>query len=514
MLEESFARRTGKRVLIIGAGSAGEMVARDLRKNGYQPIGFIDDDPLKLGQWIHRVRVLGSREDLPGIVTTESPDEVLVAMPSAAAPAVRQIVAALEPFKIPITTVPPLREILDGTVTISEVRQLRVEDLLPRAPVNLDIERARELVRGRRVLVTGAGGSIGSELARQIEALEPERLLLLERYENNLYAVFNSLGENPCARPLVGDITDARRLHAIMREHRPQIVFHAAAHKHVPLMELNPCEAIKNNVTGTRHVVEASVRFGVDKFVLISTDKAVNPTSLMGATKRVAELVVQSMAGQGSTQWVTVRFGNVLGSNGSVIPRWMEQIESGGPVTLTHPEVRRFFMLIPEAVQLILQSAAVTRGGDIFALEMGEQIPLLEMARNLIRLSGYVPDDEIPIAHVGLRPGEKLSEELVGDDERVDSSPSEKILRLRPLVTRDSAELQAAVARLGKLASQGDVAAVLSLLCQIVPTFQPDAGLRSMMRGRARKHGVLRPRRVLRARVPATLAAASVATRS
>lgn len=491
MIDEGFAHHGGKRVLVIGAGCAGEMVVRDLRRNRYHPIGFIDDDPLKLGQWIHRVRVLGSREDLPRIITTESPDEVLVAMPSAGLGAVRQLVSALRPFKIPITTLPPLREILDGTVTVSQVRQLRLEDLLPRAPVQLDIDRARALVRGRRVLITGAGGSIGSELARQIDALEPERLVLYERYENNLYTVLNTLPTDTRALPTLGDITDTRRLHTVLREHRPHLIFHAAAHKHVPLMELNPCEAVKNNVIGTRLVAEAALRYGVEKFVLISTDKAVNPSSLMGATKRVAELVVQSMAADAGTQWVTVRFGNVLGSNGSVIPRWMEQIADGGPVTVTHPHVRRFFMLIPEAVQLILQSAAVTRGGDIFALEMGEQIPLLEMARNLIRLSGHVPDDEIAIVCSGLRPGEKLSEELVGEDERVESMPSEQIVRLRPLVGRDPDEIRQAVTRLGTSAVHGDVAAVLTLLCGLVPTFKPDAGLRARM---------LRPARSRRAR--------------
>jgi FlaA1/EpsC-like NDP-sugar epimerase len=513
VLEDGFGGASGKRVLIVGAGSAGETVVRDLLRNGYRPIGFIDDDPEKLGRWIHRVRVLGSREDLAGIVMTETPDEVLIAMPSAALPAVRQVVAALEPFKIPITTVPPLREIVDGTVAVSQVRRLKVEDLLPRAPVMLDTGLARDLLHGRRVMVTGAGGSIGSELARQIAAFEPERLLLYERYENNLYTVFNTLNQSPKAAPILGDVTDIARLHAVMREHRPQVVFHAAAHKHVPLTELNPCEAVKNNVTGTRRVAEAAVRFGADQFVLISTDKAVNPTSLMGATKRVAELIVQSMVGRGHTRWVTVRFGNVLASNGSVIPRWLEQIEQGGPVTVTHPEVRRFFMLIPEAVQLILQSSAVTRNGDIFALEMGEQIPLLDMARTLIRLSGYVPD-EIPIAVVGLRPGEKLSEELVGSDERVDSSPSEKILRLSPVMHGDAEETRRVVARLGTAAAKGDIAAVLSLLIEIVPTFQPDPGLSGLVRERRPVARLPRSRHVLRPRLGPSLAAISAAGRS
>ena len=510
-----------KRILIYGAGSAGEMIVRDLNKNLYTAIGFVDDDPLKWGQSIHRVDVLGGRGELARLVATESPDEVLVAMPSAGAAATRRIVRALEPFKVPITTLPPLLEIVDGKVTMNQVRRLAPEDLLPRIQVQLDVSAAGRLVEGRRVLVTGAGGSIGSELCRQILALQPEHLVLYERYENNLYAVLNRLDNSPRARAVLGDVTDVRRLHAAMRQFQPHVVFHAAAHKHVPLMELNPCEAVKNNVVGTRRVAEAAIQYGAERFVLISTDKAVNPSSLMGATKRVAELVVATLASAEGTRLATVRFGNVLGSNGSVVPRWLEQIAAGGPVTVTHPDVRRYFMLIPEAVQLILQAAATMRGGEIFALEMGEQIKLLEMARSLIRLSGFVPDEEIPISFVGLRPGEKLEEQLVGVDERIASHPVEKVLQLAALTAPEPGALLDAVNALSFAAVVGDAQAVVDLLCRIVPTYQPGTELAAAAReaivvgqpagaSRRRTHDSLKPRPMS---APAARANGSLGTR-
>jgi FlaA1/EpsC-like NDP-sugar epimerase len=462
-----------KRVLIIGAGDAGEMIARDMRKKGHSPIGFIDDEPAKQGQAIHRVRVLGTRNDLTRIVAAEQPDEVLIAMPSASPSVIRHFVSALEQFKVPIMTLPPLREIPGGRVTESQVRRVALEDLLPRLPVRTDIEQARALVEGRRILVTGAGGCIGSELCRQIAGLDPDRLIIYERYENNLYSVLNTLPKNFRIRPALGDVTDRRRLHAVMREYRPNVIFHAAAHKHVPLMELNPGEAVKNNVIGTRMVAEAAAHYGADRFILISTDKAVNPSSLMGATKRVAELVIQAMVSDTGPLWGTVRFGNVLGSTGSVVLRWMDQIAAGGPVTVTHPEAQRYFMLIPEAVHLILRAASITSGGEIFALEMGEQINLLKMARDLIRLSGYIPEEEIGITITGLRPGEKLSEELVGPDEHMECSPLDKILQLRPVNPPDPMTLLTQVSELGAFALRGDTRLVIDQLCQIVPTFQP-----------------------------------------
>jgi FlaA1/EpsC-like NDP-sugar epimerase len=478
LLVEHRRRRRSTRVLIFGAGSAGEMIVRDMRRNGYEPVGFVDDDTAKVGQRIHHVPVLGGRADLSRIMATEMPDEVLVAMPSVGPAGIRRLVNALEPFRVPISTLPPLQEILGGRVTVSQMRRLAIEDLLPRLPVALDVERARRLIEGRRVLVTGAGGSIGSELCRQIAALDPECLILYERYENNLYTVLNTLQDRPSVVPALGDVTDTGRLDAIMRAYRPTVVFHAAAHKHVPLMELNPCEAVKNNVMGTRCVADAALRHDVERFVLVSTDKAVNPTSLMGATKRVAELLVQAMPENGPL-WATVRFGNVLGSSGSVVPRWLEQIGRGGPVTVTDPEVKRFFMLIPEAVQLILQAASVSSRRDILVLEMGEQIRLLDMARTLIRLSGFVPDEEIPIAFVGLRPGEKLYEELVGPGELVECSEVVKVRRVRASVEVDARRVLAQVSRLGQLAVDGRTDAVVAALCRMIPTFTPGAELRA-----------------------------------
>jgi FlaA1/EpsC-like NDP-sugar epimerase/predicted RNA-binding Zn-ribbon protein involved in translation (DUF1610 family) len=428
--------RPGKRILIFGAGDAGELIVRDMKSSahsGYHAIGFVDDDHLKVGHRIHGVPVLGTRADLPSIISRYRPHEVLLALAHAEPVAVRSIVRALEPFKIPIKTLPNLRDLIDGKTEVSQIRSLSVGDLLARAPIGLAREPLRQLIGGRRVMVTGAGGSIGAELCRQIARLEPASLVMLERYENSLHEIRMELEDarQPFGLyPLIGDVTDSSRLAEVMRDSRPEIVFHAAAHKHVPLMEENPCEAIKNNVRGTRLIAQAADEYGVDRFILISTDKAVNPTSVMGASKRLAELIVQAQAEGSSTSFSIVRFGNVLGSNGSVVPRFLDQIRKGGPVTITHPEIRRFFMLIPEAVQLVLHAAAQAESSATYVLEMGDQVKLLDMARDLIRLSGFVPEEEIPIEFVGLRPGEKLFEELVGRDEEAGPSAVEKILRV------------------------------------------------------------------------------------
>ena len=469
----------GRRVLIFGAGDAGEMIVRDMRNNthhDYEPIGFVDDDPRKVGARIHGVPVLGTRRELSRIVETHQPHEVLVAMPSASASIVREVVRALEPYRIPIKTLPNLRDIMAGRLLVNQIRSLQIEDLLARPAVGLNRTPLERLVKGKRVLVTGAGGSIGSELCYQIAQLEPETLTLYDRYENGLFAVANTLASRNghCAvHTVVGDVTDRKRLDAVMSARLPAIVFHAAAHKHVPLMEGNPCEAVKNNVFGTRTMMEAAARHNVERFVLISTDKAVNPTSVMGTTKRVAELLVQAMNQQGRTAYVAVRFGNVLASNGSVVPTFVEQIKAGGPVTVTHPDMRRYFMLIPEAVQLVLHAAALAEAGAVYVLEMGDQVKLVDMARNLIRLSGFIPDEDIAIVFTGLRPGEKLFEELVGDDERAEPSGVEKILRVRPGTPARLDQLSVQIAELERLAVDGDVAGTLRQLGCIVPAFQP-----------------------------------------
>lgn len=466
---------TGRPVLIIGAGHAGEMIVREMRRGGlYNPVAFIDDNPLKVGRTIHGVTVKGTCDDLARVIGEAQPREVLVAIPSAKPAAIRAILQRLEPFKLPITTLPGLKDLVNAQVGVKQIRPLKIEDLLPRSPVTLNVVQVQQMVRGKRVLVTGAGGSIGSELCRHLAQLDPAQLVLLDRYENGLHAVMNELHDRRAGMPVIaaiGDVTDAKRIEDVFRTHAPHLVFHAAAHKHVPLMEGNPCEAVKNNVAGTLTVVDAARRHAVERFVLISTDKAVNPSSVMGATKRVAELIVQARSLDSATRFVTVRFGNVLGSNGSVIPRMVEQIRAGGPVTVTHPEIRRYFMLIPEAVELVLQAAVLGRGCETFVLDMGEQLKVLDVAKHLIRLSGLLPDEEIQITFVGLRPGEKLTEEFVGDGEALEPSGVHKIFRVRWSEAPESAVVMRQVGELMRVASLGDASATVAQLARLVPKF-------------------------------------------
>jgi FlaA1/EpsC-like NDP-sugar epimerase len=466
-----------RRVLVYGAGDAGEMIVRDMRSrtgHPYQPVGFIDDDRTKTGLRIHGVPVLGTREDLPRIIAAEKPDEVLIAIPRGDPAVFRKVVRALERCKIPIKTLPSLREILDNKVEVNQIRELSVQDLLSRGPVGLDPEPLRAFLVGRRVMVTGAGGSIGSELSRQIAAFRSTELVLFDQAENSLFHIGNELadrGHDTRIHSVVGDITDRIRVEQVLKRYQPEIVFHAAARKHVPLMEANACEAVKNNVTGTRLMAEMAERWGADRFVLISTDKAVNPTSVMGATKRVGELLLQTQGDGSGTTFVTVRFGNVLASSGSVVPRFVQQIKAGGPVTVTHPEMRRFFMLIPEAVQLVLHAAAAGENGCVYVLEMGEQVRLVDMARDLIRLAGFVPDTEIPITFSGIRPGEKLSEELFGDEEVSRPSSVAKVMSAHPLRLPERATLLANVARLEELAQEGDAGGVIDQLSAMISAF-------------------------------------------
>jgi FlaA1/EpsC-like NDP-sugar epimerase len=468
-----------KRILIYGAGDAGAMIVRDMRNNpfySYEALGFIDDDPAKSGRSIHGVRVLGTREALPRVIEGLKPDSVLVAISRAEPNTIRSIVRALETFKVPIQTLPNLRDVVDGRVAVNQIRTLSVEDLLERIPISLDAGPVRHLIEGRPVLVSGAGGSIGSELARQLATLQPSALVLLDRYENGLHAVATELRTKTPTLPVeavVADVTDARRTLEVLGAHRPGIIFHAAAHKHVPLMELNPCEAVKNNVRGTRILADAARQVGIERLILISTDKAVNPVSVMGATKRVAELLMQCMNGTGSSLFAAVRFGNVLASNGSVVPYFLQQIKAGGPVTVTHPEMRRFFMLISEAVHLVLQATPLAKGGDIFVLDVGEQVRILDLARNLIRLSGFVPEAEIPITFVGPRPGERLCEELIGVDETAEPVPAERILRVVPHSKPNAEWLVREIGELEHLAARGDAKAVIDQLCRLVPTYRP-----------------------------------------
>ncbi|HWP77758.1 MAG TPA: nucleoside-diphosphate sugar epimerase/dehydratase [Methylomirabilota bacterium] len=479
LAREYRANARTKSVLIFGAGDAGEAIVREILnggEHGYHPVGFVDDDPAKVGRRIHGVPVLGTQADLPRIIAETNPSEVLVAIARATPQMLRQVVKALESHKLPIKAVPHLRDVLDGRAGLHEVRDLAVTDLLGRAPVGLDVETVKHLVEGKRVLVTGAGGTIGSELSRQIAGLGPKSLVLFERYENALWAVERSVaGLRPSGRvySVIADVTDQQRVDEVLADHRPELILHAAAHKHVPLMELNPCEAIKNNVKGTRIVGEAAVRHGVERFVLISSDKAVNPSSVMGATKRVAELLAMALAERGPTGFVVVRFGNVMGSNGSVIPLFLEQIHGGGPVTVTHPDMRRYFMSIPEAVQLVLQAAALDENGALYVLDMGEEIRVVDMARNLIRLSGFIPDREIPIVFTGIRPGEKLSEELVAADEAIEPSRLEGVRRVRSAREMSAASLARDVADLEHFAETGATGAVMQQLGSMVALFRP-----------------------------------------
>jgi FlaA1/EpsC-like NDP-sugar epimerase/UDP-N-acetylmuramyl pentapeptide phosphotransferase/UDP-N-acetylglucosamine-1-phosphate transferase len=478
ILREFWHLDQGKRVLIYGAGDVGATLVREMlngAKPRYVPIGLVDDDPTIVGQRIHGVKVLGTRTTLPQIVAEKRPDAVLMAVPEASPQMVRELVRILEPYKVSLTTLPSLSDVLDGKVEINRIRNLSIEDLLERAPVGLDPQPVQELVRGKRILVTGAGGSIGSELCRQIEGLKPATLVLLDRYENSLFSIMNELEARrggSALHAVIGDVTDSARINAIMRTYRPQIVFHAAAHKHVPMMEGNPCEAVKNNVLGTRTMVEASERYLAERFILISTDKAVNPCNVMGATKRVAEFLVQQMNHSSRCVFSAVRFGNVLGSNGSVVPLFLEQIKHGGPVTVTHPDVRRYFMLIPEAVQLVLHAATLAQGGEVFVLEMGEQIKLVDMARNLIRLSGFVPDEEIPITFVGLRPGEKLYEELLEDTEQADVSGVDHIMKISSGPMPDPVIMRTKVLELERYALLGHTKSALDALRDLIPGYR------------------------------------------
>ena len=470
---------TARRVLVVGAGNAGELLMRDMLSNAgshYRPVGLVDDDPIKRKMKIHGIPVVGTIADIPGLTRGLVAHEIIVAIPSASTALKQRILAASEGCKVPIKTLPSVKQLLANPEALRQVRPMSLEDLLQREPIQMDRQELHPLLEGKRVLVTGAGGSIGSELCRQIARYHPATLILFERYENGLFALDLELRRQfpkVTIVPAVGDVTVHDRVIEVLQQTDPDLVFHAAAHKHVPLMELNPKEAVRNNVLGTKVVAEAALACGVDRFVLISTDKAVNPTSVMGATKRVAEDLMQSLSHRGRTKFTVVRFGNVLGSNGSVVPLFAEQIRRGGPLTVTHPEIKRFFMTIPEAVQLVLQASLLGQGGEVFVLDMGEQVKVVDLARNMIVLSGLVPDQDIQIVYSGLRPGEKLCEELFEETEQVVPTAHGKIRRAISASAIQSDRLDRAIAHLEAAVSHGDDDELIRRLNEAVPAYTP-----------------------------------------
>ncbi len=427
----------GQRVLVVGAGRAGEMLVRDLLRepgHAYQPVGFVDDDRSKWGREIHGVRVLGGCDRISELAATHAIETVILAIPSASSREIRRLVGFAEQAGVPVRTLPRIEDLLAGRVNISELREISLEDLLGRESVSLDWEAIRAGLSGRRVAITGAGGSIGAELCRQIARLGPSGLTLLENSEFNLYAIERELRRDfpdMVMQARLCDVRDAQAVDQAFLACRPQVVFHAAAYKHVPMLEGQVREAVGNNVLGTRVVAEAADRHGVSEFVLISTDKAVNPANVMGATKRVAELFCQNLNARSQTRFITVRFGNVLGSAGSVVPLFREQVARGGPVTVTDPDIERYFMTIPEACQLIMQAAVIGSGGEIFVLDMGEPVKIRYLAEQMIRLAGKEPGRDIEIVYTGLRPGEKLYEELFHETECLQQTAHEKIFLAR-----------------------------------------------------------------------------------
>jgi FlaA1/EpsC-like NDP-sugar epimerase len=467
-----------QKILILGAGDGGEMLIRELQRrhaDKFELVGLLDDDRNKRGAQIHGVRVLGPIEDLAEVVAAMEVDEAIIAIPSATGAQMRRLVDLCKEAAVRFKTIPGIDHLVDGRVTVNQIRDVAIEDLLGREPVVLDTALISTAMRGRVVMVTGAGGSIGSEICRQLCRFAPQALVLVERTENALFNVHRELlaahPEVPLF-PCIADVSDEARMQELFDRHGPVAVFHAAAHKHVPMMEWNPGEAIKNNVLGTRMLAELADRNGVERFVMISTDKAVNPTSVMGASKRAAEIFVQALSQRSRTRFVTVRFGNVLGSAGSVIPIFQEQIARGGPVTVTHPEMQRYFMTIPEASQLVLQAGTMGEGGEIFILDMGAPVRIADLARDLIALSGLRPGVDIDIRFTGIRPGEKLFEEIAVDAESAEKTRHPKIYvgRLRPhawdAVQRQLSELERA-------AGDGSER-IRAKLRELVPEYRPD----------------------------------------
>lgn len=470
-----------KRVLIVGAGQGGESVLREIKRNINLPIevvGMIDDDPKKTGQIIHGVKVLGNSENISRIVHKFRVDEIIIAIPSASGHEMRRIVKLCQNTRVRFKTLPGLQDLIGGKLVSLQLRDIAIEDLLRRPPSEINLAEIAAYITGKTIMVSGAGGSIGSEICRQIVPFQPARLLLLGHGENSIFKTNQELLGNKdlgnCQLvPIIADIQDREKIGHIFKSFQPDIIFHAAAHKHVPLMELNPEEAIKNNVIGTRNLVDAAHNSKAERFVMISTDKAVNPTSVMGASKRVAEKILKCYAKRSQTRFVAVRFGNVLGSRGSVIPMFKQQIEAGGPITITHPKMIRYFMTIPEASKLVVQAGAYGKGGEVFILDMGEPVRILDLAEDLIRLSGLEAGRDIEIKFTGIRPGEKLYEELLTASEGITATRNSKIFIARPEEVNEQ-ELMAQVEKLEIAAKAGKTRAIIRGFQEIVPSFAPN----------------------------------------
>lgn len=481
MCRENFVKpriNMGSRTLIVGAGEAGSLLLKEIYRQpvaSYNVIGFVDDDPKKMGMMLHGIPVLGDIQHLPALVGDHAIEDVIIAIPSADRSVIRKVPDICREARVRFKTLPSISELIDGTFSISQIKDVEIEDLLGRDPVVLDEQGIANYLTGKKVLVSGAAGSIGSEICRQVARFSPLKLILFENAETPLYHIEKELvAEFPCLHviPVIGDVKDSNKVATVFNEYLPDVVFHAAAYKHVPLMEYNPVEAVTNNIYGTKVMADAAYRFAVRDFVMISTDKAVNPTSVMGASKRVAELYVQALAKRSATRFATVRFGNVLGSNGSVIPMFKEQIRNGGPVTVTDPEVRRYFMTIPEAAQLVLQAGCICSGGEIFVLDMGEPVCILNLAEELIRLSGLVPYEDIDITFTGLRPGEKLFEEIILEGEGIKPTAHKKI-KVLSSVHNDPQWLGDEMEKLFAEAKFSNVHGMMMSLRRLVPEFKP-----------------------------------------
>jgi len=479
--ERTYSRREtkGSPILIVGAGAAGRMLLQEIKHNrgmNYHVLGFLDDDPAKVGARVNDVPVLGRIADLRRVARLHGVEQVIIAIPSAPSKLIRQVVHLSQEAGLVVQTLPAITDMLDSARLAAQLRRVNLEDLLGRDPVRLDVQRIEAYLTGRRILVSGAGGSIGSEICRQVARFKPKEICLFDAAETPLHDIHIELVRTfPELKvsPYLADVRDREQVNDVLEKTMPNVVFHAAAYKHVPMMEYHPAEAVKTNVFGTRNLAEAASEVGVERFVMISTDKAVNPTNVMGASKRTAELFVQALNDHSDTEFVTVRFGNVLGSNGSVVPLFQQQILRGGPVTVTHPDVTRYFMTIPEASQLVLQAGSMGKGGEIFLLDMGDSVKIVDLAEELIRLSGLEPYEDIEIQFTGLRPGEKLFEELLIDGEGIQPTEHRKIL-VAAARQVDLCEVQRQFQELIFCQRKGDDELVVEKLRQIVPEYRPN----------------------------------------